>query len=76
MLVDDHTMVRRGLATFLKVFMDLQLVGEAERQPLRGLSPGIVFLIGGHGCITTCLNSENLPVNSLKTSVFPNKHSP
>ncbi|MEO5886071.1 MAG: response regulator transcription factor, partial [Anaerolineales bacterium] len=30
MLVDDHTMVRRGLATFLKVFDDLQLVGEAE----------------------------------------------
>jgi len=30
MLVDDHTMVRRGLATFLKIFDDLQLVGEAE----------------------------------------------
>jgi NarL family two-component system response regulator LiaR len=30
MLVDDHTMVRRGLGTFLKVFDDLQLVGEAE----------------------------------------------
>ena len=30
MLVDDHTMVRRGLATFLKVYEDLLLVGEAE----------------------------------------------
>ncbi len=30
MLVDDHAMVRRGLATFLKVFSDMQLVGEAE----------------------------------------------
>jgi NarL family two-component system response regulator LiaR len=30
MLVDNHTMVRRGLATFLKVFDDLQLAGEAE----------------------------------------------
>jgi NarL family two-component system response regulator LiaR len=30
MLVDDHTMVRRGLATMLKVFDDLQLAGEAE----------------------------------------------
>ncbi len=30
MLVDDHTMVRRGLGTFLKVFDDLQLIGEAE----------------------------------------------
>jgi NarL family two-component system response regulator LiaR len=30
MLVDDHTMVRRGLATFLKIYDDLQLVGEAD----------------------------------------------
>ena len=30
MLVDDHPMVRRGLAAFLKVFDDLQLAGEAE----------------------------------------------
>ena len=29
LLVDDHTMVRRGLATFLMVFDDLELVGEA-----------------------------------------------
>lgn len=30
MLVDDHTMVRHGLATFLKIFDDFELVGEAE----------------------------------------------
>ncbi len=30
MLVDDHDMVRRGLATFLKVNPDLELVGEAR----------------------------------------------
>jgi NarL family two-component system response regulator LiaR len=30
LLVDDHTMVRRGLATILMVFDDLQLAGEAE----------------------------------------------
>lgn len=30
MLVDDHDMVRRGLATFLKVKPDLKLVGEAR----------------------------------------------
>lgn len=30
MLVDDHTMVRKGLATFLSVYDDLQLAGEAE----------------------------------------------
>lgn len=29
-LVDDHMMVRRGLAAFLKVYDDLQLAGEAE----------------------------------------------
>lgn len=29
MLVDDHAMVRKGLATFLKIFDDLELVGEA-----------------------------------------------
>lgn len=30
MLVDDHSMVRRGLITFLKTFDDLQFAGEAE----------------------------------------------
>jgi NarL family two-component system response regulator LiaR len=29
MLVDDHTMVRQGLATFLQVFDDLEMAGEA-----------------------------------------------
>ena len=39
MVVDDHTMVRRGLATFLKVFDDLELAGEAA---------------GGQAAITLC----------------------
>src|SRR5688572_442057 len=30
MLVDDHIMVRKGLATFFQVFDDLELAGEAE----------------------------------------------
>lgn len=30
MIVDDHAMVRRGLATFLKAFGDLHFAGEAE----------------------------------------------
>jgi two-component system, NarL family, response regulator LiaR len=30
MLVDDHKMVRRGLAAFLQSYDDLQLAGEAE----------------------------------------------
>jgi len=29
LVVDDHTMVRRGLATFLKAYDDLELAGEA-----------------------------------------------
>ena len=29
LLVDDHAMVRRGLATFLGAFDDLELAGEA-----------------------------------------------
>ncbi|MFZ0546179.1 MAG: response regulator transcription factor [Candidatus Promineifilaceae bacterium] len=33
MLVDDHMMVRRGLATILQVFDDLELVGEAADGP-------------------------------------------
>ena len=30
LIVDDHAMVRRGLAAFLKAFPDLELVGEAS----------------------------------------------
>ena len=30
MVVDDHDVVRKGLATFMKAFKDLQLAGEAE----------------------------------------------
>jgi len=30
LIVDDHAMVRRGLMTFLKVFDDLELAGEAD----------------------------------------------
>ena len=31
LLVDDHAMVRRGLAAFLKAFDDLELAGEAAQ---------------------------------------------
>ena len=49
MLVDDHTMVRRGLATFLKVYDDLQLVGEAENgeaavQLCAKFSPDVILM--------------------------------
>jgi two-component system, NarL family, response regulator LiaR len=49
LLVDDHTMVRRGLITFLKVFDDLQLAGEAENgaeavQRCADLQPDVVLM--------------------------------
>jgi len=49
MLVDDHTMVRRGLATFLKVFDDLELAGEAENgqaaiQLCAKLQPDVILM--------------------------------
>lgn len=49
LLVDDHTMVRRGLATFLAVFDDLILAGEAENgeeaiQRCAELLPDVVLM--------------------------------
>ena len=49
MLVDDHAMVRKGLATFLKIFDDLQLVGEAESgaaaiQLCAEVSPDVILM--------------------------------
>ncbi len=49
MLVDDHAMVRRGLATFLKAFNDLELAGEAENglaaiQLCAQLQPDVILM--------------------------------
>ena len=49
LVVDDHTMVRRGLATFLKVFDDLELAGEAASgqaaiQLCTQLQPDVVLM--------------------------------
>ncbi|MBN1262373.1 MAG: response regulator transcription factor [Anaerolineae bacterium] len=49
LIVDDHTMVRRGLATFLRVKDDLELVGEANdgKEALNlcaGLRPDVVLM--------------------------------
>ena len=49
MLVDDHPMVRRGLATFLKAFDDLELAGEAENgksaiQQCAKLRPDVILM--------------------------------
>ena len=48
-IVDDHLMVRRGLATFLKVSKDLELVGEADSgeaaiQLCANLQPDVVLM--------------------------------
>ena len=70
MLVDDHTMVRRGLATFLQVFDDLQLVGEAESgeaalQLCREALPDVILmdmsLPGMDGAATTHAIRQQLP---------------
>ena len=49
LVVDDHTMVRRGLATFLKVFDNLNLAGEAASgqeaiQLCASLQPDVVLM--------------------------------
>jgi NarL family two-component system response regulator LiaR len=49
MLVDDHPMVRRGLATFLMVFDDLLLAGEADSgeaavQMCAELQPDVILM--------------------------------
>jgi len=49
LVVDDHTMVRRGLATFLKIFDDLELAGEAASgqeaiQLCARLQPDVVLM--------------------------------
>jgi NarL family two-component system response regulator LiaR len=49
LVVDDHAMVRRGLATFLKVFDDLEFAGEAANgqtaiQLCAELEPDVVLM--------------------------------
>jgi NarL family two-component system response regulator LiaR len=49
LLVDDHAMVRRGLAAFLKAFDDLELAGEAAQgeeavQRCADLQPDVVLM--------------------------------
>jgi two-component system, NarL family, response regulator LiaR len=49
LIVDDHQMVRDGLATFLRVARDLELVGEADSgaeavRQCEALSPDVVLM--------------------------------
>jgi two-component system, NarL family, response regulator LiaR len=70
MLVDDHIMVRRGLATFLKVYENLELVGEAgsgeEAVQLCGqVLPDVILMDlmmpGMDGAIATRLIRQKYP---------------
>jgi two-component system, NarL family, response regulator LiaR len=70
MLVDDHTMVRRGLATFLRVFDDLELAGEAESgeaaiQLCAEVSPDVILMDmvmpGMNGATTTRQIRQKFP---------------
>jgi NarL family two-component system response regulator LiaR len=70
LLVDDHAMVRRGLATFLRVYDDLQLVGEAADgetaiQLCASLLPDVVLMDlvmpEMDGVITTRAIRQNFP---------------
>ena len=70
LLVDDHTMVRRGLATFLKAFDDLLLAGEAATgeaaiQLCGRLMPDVVLMDlvmpGMDGVETTRLIRQKYP---------------
>jgi NarL family two-component system response regulator LiaR len=82
-LVDDHTMVRRGLATFLKVFDDLELVGEAATgeqaiQLCARLKPDVVLMDLSmpdmDGVTATRLIRQRFPtVQVLALTSFPEK---
>ena len=70
MLVDDHTMVRRGLVTFLKVFDDMELAGEAENgeaaiQLCAKVLPDVILmdmvLPGMDGATATCHIRQRFP---------------
>ena len=70
MIVDDHTMVRRGLATMLMVFDDLELVadadsGEAAIQLCAEVIPNVILmdlsLPGMDGAVATRTIRQQFP---------------
>src|SRR5262245_12259561 len=81
LIVDDHAMVRSGLAAFLSVTEDLELVGEADSgaQALRmiaGHAPDVVLMDlimpGMDGVATTRAIRERFPtVKVIALTSFP-----
>lgn len=81
LIVDDHAMVRSGLAAFLSVAEDLELVGEAESgaQALRMIAehqPDVVLMDlvmpGMDGVVTTRTIRERFPtVKVIALTSFP-----
>ena len=70
LVVDDHDMVRRGLAIFLETFSDLRLVGEANSGPeavrlSAGLQPDVILMDllmpDGSGIDATRIIRQNWP---------------
>ncbi len=84
MLVDDHTMVRRGLATFLEVFDDLELAGQAANgdealELCARLLPDVVLMDmvmpGMDGATVTRLIRQQFPtVQIIALSSFKEEH--
>lgn len=83
MLVDDHGMVRRGLAAFLKIHADLVLAGEAENgqeaiDRCESLRPDVVLMDlvmpEMDGATATRLIKERCPhVRIIALTSFPEK---
>lgn len=84
-IVDDHLMVRRGLATFLKVYKSFELVGEADSgesaiQLCAKLQPDVVLmdmvLQGMDGAAATrlirkqCHSTQIIALTSFKDEIL------
>lgn len=84
LLVDDHTLVRRGFRRLLEDDQDIRVVGEADNgacavQMVRELSPMIVLMdctmAGGDGVLATKEIAESHPETSVLMLSMHSEHS-